>query len=508
MPSSERRKRIADAVTASMNSKRLTASMVCSTLKTEYAIDCAEKFIYNLRAGYISLPLDIAVPLARTIELSNEKSDSRVLDRYGYDPYLLIDLFGLTPKTEAQWKLEHLKGKWPESVDYMLLEKLRRLENVDHEIVKRQQQATSLGGATRVLLDAVLANREYSVAFWPVQAQLKLSTGDTVQIYAADRVDFLKFGEVTTSTKRVWDDLRNQLLTARAWPSIAEIGWPTEPSASKEASRWTIRHLDHPRQQREPGLLRGFPPIAVSATVSSSWAANLAGIISLVLGYGFTTTSDLARLYETTEASYSEEGSEACFTPTTRSREYLHNEMLRNPDNNEIWSHVSSGDKDFPNSPWKSNTGTLPAELIHIRLVETDELLKQTAKRRGQSATQVQKWKVFRDETALGIPNVDCLQLPVEFREEPEQMWEDLLMRATKILGFVQDHLERQFSANELSKAKKRLHQHQKKWAILDRDLTYPILEWLKDKDSPLVYPEESRQDHEADRRYRREYMD
>ena len=485
------RERISDAITVSMDRSRLKARDVCELLKANHGKECNEKLIYNLRSGYVSLPLDLAVPIAKVVTLRDDHSQDEVIERYGYDPYFLIDLFGLTPKSPEQLEYENLNSRWSQDVDHLLVEKLRRLENLHREIVRREEQAISRGGVTRGLLDKVVASRKYSIAFWPVQIQLKLRSGTHIELYAADRVDFLRLDVESTSAELVWQDLREPLMTARAWPSIAEIGWPTDPSKSENASRWTIRHLDHPRPQRAPGLLPGFPPVVISAVVSSSWAGNLAGIISMVLGYGFTTTSDLARSYEAVvtpnrsiRSSTKEE--EIRFTPTSHSREYIHNEMLRTPDNNQIWAHVSAGDTEFPDSPWKPNAGSIPPDLLHIRLVETDEHLEETAKRRGYTGDQVQAWKSLRDKALEATPSKNCLCLDVEYREDSEEIWEDLLRRAVSVLEFIQEHLE--LNSHATHEAKRLLPTHQKEWAERDRNLTYPILKLLKDRGAPLVY--------------------
>lgn len=473
--------KVGKAIADAMVKANLTAKQVCLKLEETEGIGddtpvLTEKKLYNIRGGTTALPLHLAMPLAKVIKLKDGRSDPRVIKQFGFDPYAMLRLLDLEPRSLAKIEYERLRSFWPGDIDKELLIKLQSLASMQRVIVEHSEQRGTADNILRRFISDVVENGEYGVGVWPVFAE---SREGKQKFHYADRIDLLHIESFRSSKKQitekeVWNDLHSALMAADAWPSISKLGYPLEPKKRDNRSRWTLRRVNLIRQPRITQAHPNMHALVISATVSSSWASELGGVLATVLGYGFITTADLARNLEYQYSLRGEVGkgksTPKIFLPTNENREIMHSQLLQNPSYAQVWAHVSRGHESFPSSPFAPEKGTVADKLIHVRLVESDELLEKTQRMRKKPVETLELWKAARDEGKLKAEIGGHLILEIKYDEDSRDMWDDTFDRAKQVLEeLVRRKIEPEDGFN-LS---------QEKWAIQDPILAAPILRWL-----------------------------
>lgn len=438
-----------------------------------------ENKVRSWRHGRTRVPLHLAQPLARLLAMTDGASDPQVVDEFGYDPMVMIRLLGLSPNDpEADRLLSH-RIDWPQDpTERDVVDRLRVLERLELEVAANEQMlaVSEHDSAAQLVLAAVTRSAKYGVAFWPVHAGP--SEEPRHRLHVSDRVDIRRLDGACTSETEVWDDLGDALARARAQPSSSYPRWPGVDGSlvpDPHLSMWNLRRLDVPRRPRVVGGHPGFPAIAFSATVSSSWVGNLAGLVAMVLGYGVSSTADLGRSL----------GNQSGYKAATEERLLVHSELLRNPGDRRVWFHASKADPGHPRAPWAPRAGRTHAELVHVHLVEDDDLLRATSEERSHYADYTpaleSEWRRSRDRALETKPaSGRILTLPVQHVEwASTAKWAHTFARVAEVLRFLHRLGLEPWSG---------LPAAQERWAHEDPGLIYPALTWLREHAAPFVH--------------------
>lgn len=423
------------------------------------------------------VPVHLAQTVAQILQMKDTESDPDVVERFGYDPTIMIRRFGLMPRDDEARKLLSRMVEWPE--DWQLVDRLRLLEGLELEIADNERRLAEAGhrSAPQIVLQAVLESGEYGVAFWPVHSGP--SNRPEHRLHVSDRLDIRRLDGRPTTDEEVWRVLGQGLSRARALPSSADPRWPGQQAESllpdPHVSRWNLRRLDVPRRPRVPQIHPGLPAIVFSATVSSTWVGNLASLIAMVLGYGVTSTTDLGRRW----------GNDAEYKARTEHRNLVHSELLRNPGERLVWFHAAKDHADYPRAPWEPVVGKAHPSLVHIRLIEDDELLKATAEDRERHGVfehrDLAEWSRARDRARDSMPVSDRVKVLEVGHAGWATMakWQQTFERVMAVLSFLRDDLGIQPWGG--------LADAQRRWVESDHELALPTFTWLREAGAPFV---------------------
>lgn len=462
-----------------MEAQRLTAPMLADKLRT-FDDDIDANKIRKWRSGTTLPPPHLAQPLARELGLTDARSDPEIVEALGFDPMVMVRLYGLVPREEHADRLLCQSSRWDnETQERDLIERLRILESLELELAESAQLLAEFehNQAASIVLNGVEESRAYGVAFWPVHAGP--SEQPEHQLHVSDRVDLRRLDGKPTDENETWENLGTTLARARALPSSAEPRWARVegalPVPDPHVSRWNLRRLDVPRRARIPHAHPGLPALSFTATVSSSWVGNLASLVSLVLGYAVTSTTDLARPLT----------GNAHYIPNTAQRSGVHSELLRDPGDRRIWYHAAKSHPDHAKAPWKPTTGRAHPDLVHVRLCESDELLEATAEDRksipGFTPSVLSAWKKARDYAIDTVPQSErVLLLHVDHVPwASTEKWLSTFGRAREVMQFIADLKIEPWAG---------LARSQQSWAEHDLELTRPAFTWLREASTPFVH--------------------
>lgn len=467
------------ALDRAMASKRMNAPSVADELIVfDQAVD--EGKVRSWRLGRTKLPRHLAQPLARLLGMTDDASDPAVVAKFGYDPMVMIRLFGLSPNGVEEDRLLSHRTDWPQDpTQREVIDRLRILERLELEVAANEQMlaVTEHDRAIQTVLAAVIRSGKYGVAFWPVQAGP--SDYRRHKLHVSDRVDIRRLDGVCTNETEVWADLGDALQRASAQPSSSYPRWPGENRAlvpDPHLSMWNLRRLDVPRRPRVRSPHPGLPAIAFTATVSSSWVGNLAGLVAMVLGYGVSSTIDLGRRL----------GNDPGYKASTEERLEVHSDLLRNPGDRRVWFHAAKASPDALRAPWSPKDGRTHPDLVHVHLVEDDNLLRATAEERSHypdyTPALEHEWRRSRDLALQSKPTGDrILTLPVQHVEwASTSKWEHTFERVVQVLRYLDERLGIEPWPG--------LPAAQEQWAHDDPELVNPAFSWLRERAAPFVY--------------------
>lgn len=475
--------RTKDAIKVALDRAMVTANVNAPELAdalTAFDDDVDESKVRNWRRAATLLPMHLAQPVARALGMTDSQSDPRIVEQLGYDPMVMVRLYGLTPRSAEEDRLLARSSRWPQDPgEVHLIERLRVLERIELQLADDEDLLAEFehNRAAQIVLHAVVDSHKYAVAFWPVHAGP--SERPEHRLHVSDRVDLRRLDGQPTDETAVWEDLGEALSRARALSSSSLPRWTGSgdelPVFDPHVSMWNLRRLDVPRRPRVPYPHHHFPAVVFSSTVSSTWVGNLAALVALVLGYGVSSTTDLGRQL----------GGDSRFKPDTLLRNRVHSELLRNPGERRIWFHAAKGHNEYPTAPWAPLSGAAQAGLVHIRLSESDELLAATAEDRSHypdfSPADELEWRASRDRANDTQPNSErVLRLDVEHVAwGSSEKWRDTFKRARTVLRFLEGLGLEPWSG---------LERAQQRWVEDDIGLTRPAFSWLRAHAAPFVY--------------------
>lgn len=216
-----------------------------------------------------------------------------------------------------------------EPADAELFDTALRLQKLQLKLRDANYQAATQGslyGASRIVQAAVDGGK-WAVAVWPSYEGPTPST----RIHVSDRIDFRRTDDYSeASNDTVWADesMKAALRAAHAVPSRARPRWNMTSDDAPGGAGWSVLHIGVPRdpvvQSPWPGLPGGLCFIAVT---SDSWVTDIADLTALMIGYGLTTTTDLAM----------EIFGQAGVAAPRRWR--YHEQLLRDPPRRDVWVH-------------------------------------------------------------------------------------------------------------------------------------------------------------------------
>jgi hypothetical protein len=229
------------------------------------------------------------------------------------------------------------------------------------------------------LVKAVTSGAEWAVAIWPAVEGFVDERPDgtklDARLHVADRVDFRRVDGTPATKAAVWDAFEEQLKAARAIPTLpGGERWPSAKGDRGSVSNWSIRRLGAPHASEIDYSYANLHSVAVTSLSVGSWANDIADHISRLIGYGFTSSRDIATdLYGLTDPGAFGE-----------SRSLIHHDFLRGGLMlKRVWGHFSTNESALPEllgDPIGSKTFTVylrehdaDLEVEARRLVKWDE---------------------------------------------------------------------------------------------------------------------------------------
>jgi hypothetical protein len=214
----------------------------------------------------------------------------------------------------------------PEPTDEEVFAKAIRLQSLQQKLDAAVDESTEVGrviGPATIVKAAVSGGR-WAVGVWPAYEGPDSET----LIHVADRMDF-RLLDTNETSARPWDDpeIRAAL---RATHAVRSDGVPRWDKDLESEHRWSIVHVGSPRPATVASPWPGLGGLCFLAASIEGWVNDVAALTSFALGYGLSTTRDLALDYQTSpENSRSQ----------PHDRWFFHRQLLADPPRRRAWSH-------------------------------------------------------------------------------------------------------------------------------------------------------------------------
>jgi len=258
------------------------------------------------------------------------------------------------------------------------------------------------------LVSEVVATEEWAIAVWPAieGPVIKRSETETLdlRLHVADRVDFRRIDGSAVSKDLVWDAFEDALKASRAVPAKRDgARWATadkllnEDDSAAKVSSWSIRRLGAPHPSVVEAAHPRLPSVAVTSLTVGAWGNDVADHLSRLIGYGFTSTRDVATdLYgKRNDVQYGE------------SRARMHGQMLRGSINKRVWGHYSADQEalaDLIGDPDVTNVFTVYLSQPKRDFKAEAERLwaRQQERQRAGTVTAAEDW-ISREDVVLHL---------------------------------------------------------------------------------------------------------
>ncbi|KJL29234.1 hypothetical protein RS83_01861 [Microbacterium oxydans] len=255
---------------------------------------------------------------------------------------------------------------------------------------------------------------------------------------------------------------RRRLLRRRRRRCVgAGYRWERPPvGAVAEPTSWSISYVTSPRDAVLSVPWQGLRSLAFVATTQTSWVKNVASLVSLALGYGLTTTSDIAMA----------ESGHAIDETSHAAREQAHNFLLHRLPARRAWAHYG-----VP-SPSSSLFGTWRAGRSphFVFLDETDELLADAPLEGSVHDLQEARSRA-RDEALLSPTHI--LTLPCELRRDRPGKWNQVFEQTLSTLRWLGA------PSSGITFTEQRLRSAHEQARLREGSVAIPFLRWLETKD-------------------------
>lgn len=312
--------------------------MTASALADALGVSEDTVFNWRKRRGGSRPQLELLPRIAQILGMGGDLEGDRQAN------YLLTEM-GLLPR--------------PSGIDpYETAYRIQKLDLRYREALERSAQGGAAGGVTAVV-HAVRESAEWAVAIWPA-----FEGPPACRMHVSDRIDLRRFDGASLSNTSVFNhpDLHHALREAYAVPSGRQPRWAGsehDPSVSS----WSISHIGAPSSPRRQAAHPGIPSVHCFALTVESWVNDVASLLATSLGYGQTTTRDLAM--EVTGVT--------AHSTSPESRNAAQRSLLARPPLRRVWSHHAVPAMDL--DPFD----TIRSDIPQIWLREDDELLEQHA---------------------------------------------------------------------------------------------------------------------------------
>jgi transcriptional regulator with XRE-family HTH domain len=341
--------------------------------------------------------------------------------------------------------------------DRELIDSAYRLQKLELKLAEAMDRAGSLGrrGGAATIVRAAVRTGEWAVAVWPV-----IEGTEDCPLRVADRIDIRRTDGRPVSNDDVWRDpaLKSALRAAYAIPAARSPRWSTED----DVSHWAISYVGSPRSPITRLPHTGVVSVVCVALTVDSWVNDVASLIGTALGYGMTTTRDLAMEAYGLHAGIA----------LAEHRRIAYNAKLERPPEGRVLSHHAALERPSRNL-FLPASGRWRDDVVFVRLRESDDLLQQWLARDTARGTleEFSEDRVRIDEYIAKLPNPSqVIVLDVKRQLNPSERWRQALECVSNALTQMVD---RGFLVADLKSVQARSEQE-------DPSIAVPLLRWLR----------------------------
>lgn len=260
-------------------------------------------------------------------------------------------------------------------------------------------------GSAASIVAAAQKSRQWAVAVWPTWEG---PTGH--HMHVADRLDLRRLDGAPAD---VWADpcLREALRDVYATPSGAHPRW-TDHDETPYERFWAIHHVAAPRSPTVPRPWPGLDSIACYAIGDDVWAHDVGALLAMVVGYGLTTTRDLAVDMEGVMESADQRRERQAIAMAA-----AHESIAADPSSRRVWTH--HGAVTTPAQVFAPATrADRPGGVVWLR--ETDDHLAALTDRAAAARTAELRAELDRELPA----NHRVVVIDVEHFADRDLRWE------------------------------------------------------------------------------------
>lgn len=310
----------------------------------------------------------------------------------------------------------------PDVAESDLVDRGLRLQKLELKLEEANATAAALGrrlGAGRVVQAAVESGR-WAVAVWPAYE----GPEGYEAIHVSDRIDITRVdgSDLSLTAEEVWRDpimkaaLRaTRALRATASPRMAQY-------LNMPVSRWSISHVGSPRDPIAVSPWPGLNSLCFVSVSVQSWANDVAALVAFALGYGLTSTRDLALDIYGLAYGAAQDGA----------RWSVHQQLLLDPPRRRVWSHSGPID-DFQRPYGLQPRSTVPGTLF-VLVEEDDALLHMAAERRGVHASHLIAARENYRRWAEEVPEGRLIRLQAVKLDGRSARWDQALHHSLDVL--------------------------------------------------------------------------
>ena len=385
--------------------------------------------VNNWRKGLTHPRLEMLPRIGRALRLGGGTEGA-------HDPTYLLRRMGLLPAGE------HVDA-------YALAYRIQKLDLRWREALERNAQAGRDHGIA-VILNAVRKSQRWAVAIWPA-----VEGPADCRMHVADRIDFQRLHtDRPVHNDEVFHDevLHSALREAYAVPSTRTPRWSGPKNDA--VSTWSISHVGAPMSPHRRSAHPGAASVLCYALTVDSWVNDIASLLALALGYGLTTTRDLAMEVTRTPLGKSR----------TESLSHAHSALLAHPPGRRVWSHHAPAGIPCPD-PFAVNKRDVP--VVWVR--ETDALLEQHCAQRHLSLDEALRHRNSLDSLAAEHGG-RILRIDADASHDTAARWAQVLHNTVAIFR----HLDNSQALHD------DVRSHWEFLSTSDPGVAKPFLQWLR----------------------------
>lgn len=229
-------------------------------------------------------------------------------------------------------------------------------------------------------------------------------------MHVADRLDFRRLdGQACDDFQiinhpRLWTALRNLY----AYPSARQPRWSNP--GEELTSCWSVAHIGRPKPPYRKQPFDGLDAVFCYALTIDTWVNDVASLLATSLGYGLTTTRDLA--FEVVEDLDQEQ--------LLAERRKAHDTLLARPPRRRVWTHHCPPTSDSIDLfPLKEPT------IASFWLRESDGLLQHAARKQHYDIHELRAARTRIDEYLRQRPDRVVI-LDVDYYPDAADRWQQV----------------------------------------------------------------------------------
>lgn len=312
--------------------------------------------------------------------------------------------------------------------DADLIDKALRLQKLELKLDDARIASALVGrqaGASTIVHSAIESAR-WSVAVWPAYE----GPSAEYRLHVADRIDLARIdgSAAELTVEDVWNDpqMKAALRATRAVPSSTSPRWAG--ATTLPVSQWSILHVGSPRDPLVDSPWPGLGSLCFVSVTLDSWVNDVAALVALAIGYGLSSTRDLAM--DVYGLSYGRSRPEH--------RWVIHERLLASPPSRRVWSHYGplGGTQGSPFGEGAPLAGVSP---LFVFLDEEEELIYESHERWKTSPVtpSIDEYLRSRDgyqKLTLAMPSENLIKLPTRYFADRGARWEQALNHTLEVL--------------------------------------------------------------------------